>query len=92
LASRYPVRAGAPSETPHYQRDFTSTQPLDENYYQREDTAYTVGIDSTVQIRKGIELRADYDRIDRTSNKSGANLEFGNYTEQRVTVGAEYRF
>jgi opacity protein-like surface antigen len=77
----------------YYQRDFTSSLGLvDENYYQREDTAYTVGIDSTVQVRKGIELRAEYDRIDRTSNKSGANLEFGNYTEQRVTIGAEYRF
>jgi hypothetical protein len=76
----------------YHQRDFTSTLPLDDNYYQREDTAYTVGLDSTVRIRKGVELRADYDRIHRTSNKSGANLEFGNYTEQRVTIGADYRF
>lgn len=76
----------------YYRRNFTSDLPLDDNYYQREDTAYTLGVESRARIRKSVELRADYDRIDRSSNKNGADLEFGTYTEQRLTLGVEYRF
>jgi opacity protein-like surface antigen len=73
-------------------RDFTAALPADTNYFGREDTTHAVGVDSTVQLRKGVDLRADYDHIRRTSNKSGADLEFGNYTEQRITAGIDYRF
>ncbi len=76
----------------YQQRDFTSALIGDSNYYQREDTTQTVGLDSTVRISKGVKLRADYDHIQRSSNQNGTDLEFGDYTEQRVSVGAEYRF
>ncbi|MFZ5863855.1 MAG: hypothetical protein ACOYXR_13560 [Nitrospirota bacterium] len=90
-----PTRDWDVALTYEYQkRDFTSALVADTNYTQREDTTHTIGLDSTVQIRKNIELRADYDHIQRSvaSLAPGVNLDFGNYTEQRVTLGADYRF
>lgn len=73
-------------------RDYTSPLATDNDHYQREDTTHTVGIETTVQLARGVNVRGDYDRIRRTSNKNGADLDFGNYTEQRVTAAVEYRF
>lgn len=76
----------------YQRRDYTSALAADSDHYQREDTTHTVGIETTVQVTNGMSLRGDYDRIRRTSNKNGADLDFGNYTEQRLTAAAEYRF
>ncbi len=76
----------------YQRRDYTSTLAADNDHYQREDTTHTVGIETTVQVAKGVDLRGDYDHIQRSSNKNGADLDFGNYTEQRITAAAEYRF
>lgn len=88
-----PTRDWDAALTYEYQRrDFTSGLAADRDHYQREDTTHSLGIETTVQVTNAMNLRGDYDRIRRTSNQNGADLDFGNYTEQRVTAAAEYRF
>lgn len=74
-------------------RDYTSDRgTADANYFGREDTTDTIGLGVHVELTRAMNLRAAYDRIERSSNKTGVDLEFGTYTEQRETVGVEYRF
>lgn len=76
----------------YQRRDYTSSLVADTNHYQREDTTRTAGMEIGLQVTKEVEVRADYDHVRRTSNKNGVDLDFGNYTERRVTGAVDYRF
>ena len=71
---------------------YTSDLPLDVTHIGRKDRTQTLGLDAKVALSLSMDLKGDLDHIKRTSNKSGADLEFADYTEKRVTVGVAYRF
>ena len=64
----------------------------DKTHFGRKDQTQTLGLDAKVALSRDLDLKGELDHIKRTSNRSGADLEFADYTEQRVTVGASYRF
>lgn len=76
----------------HAWKRYTSDLPLDRNHFGRKDQTQTLGLDAKVALTRAMDLKGEFDHINRTSNRSGADLEFADYTEQRVTVGATYRF
>ncbi|HET8759820.1 MAG TPA: hypothetical protein VFN94_02040, partial [Nitrospiria bacterium] len=75
-------------------RDYTSTLAADADHFERQDRSNAVGLDGALTVAKKVRLRAAYDHIKRsvTTVAPAANLDFGNYTEQRVTGGMDYRF
>lgn len=76
------------------QRDYTSALAADADHFERRDRSNAVGLDGALTVAKKVRLRAAYDHIKRsvTTVAPAANLDFGNYTEQRVTAGIDYRF
>ncbi len=76
----------------HAWKRYTSDLPLDTNHFGRKDQTQTLGLDAKVVLSRSMDLKGEFDHIKRTSNRTGADLEFADYTEQRVTVGVAYRF
>jgi hypothetical protein len=71
---------------------YTSDLSGDVTHFGRKDRTRTLGLDAKVALTRDMDLKGEFDHIKRTSNRSGADLEFADYTEKRVTVGATYRF
>ncbi len=71
---------------------YTSDLSGDVTHFRRKDRTRTLGLDARVALTRDMDLKGELDHIRRTSNRSGADLEFADYTEKRVTVGVAYRF
>lgn len=73
-------------------KHFTTDLTADISHANRDDITQTTEVQFKTRFAKRLDARLDYERLDKKSNKTGVDVEFASFSENRVIAGFLFEF